>query len=69
MIIEKDKLIKKVSDNGYGLNRLCRICNKVINTGDIENKNFEYSKNQKTKVENFFHSDCVKKEKERMMKK
>lgn len=66
MIIEKNKLIKKVKDDGYGSNRRCRICGQSITAKDIENKNFEYSKNQKTKIENFFHADCVKNEVERM---
>lgn len=66
MIVKKEKLINKVKDDGYGSNRRCRICGQDIDARDIVDKNFEYSKNQKTRVENFFHTDCVKNEIERM---
>lgn len=65
MLVDKEdkKLRKKFSDDGYGNRRLCRICKEGITEQDIEENNFEYSKNKENKDrEIFIHKTCWKKE-------
>lgn len=60
MLINKNKLKNKVSEDDYGNPRNCRICNKAITAEDIEKSNFEYSKNRNREI--FVHSTCIENE-------
>ena len=62
MLVDKEdkKLRKKFSDDGYGKKRLCRICKEGITEQDIEENNFEYSKNKDREI--FIHRTRWEKE-------
>ena len=56
MIIEKDKIITKLSKS-YSRPE-CVICRCYITSDDLTNYNFEYIKNKRG--EKYFHKSCYK---------
>lgn len=56
MIIEKDKIITKLSKSHSRPE--CVICKRYITSDDLTNYNFEYIKNKRG--EKYFHKSCYK---------
>lgn len=60
MVVEKNKLKRKVLMDDNGEARHCRICNEITSTEDVNSNNFEYVKSRLS--ENYYRSTCVKEE-------